>query len=213
MGTAAARALAIDLLDVACKPLIRDHGRRLGAIAHQLREELARGRTGVDLHVHLPAVVLPTHHSHVATPRRAPAPAKKQATPARTSRTSSKPAKKSARKRANKSAKKSARKSPRPRGRAVSESTPVHARTQVLRELAHMHREDPTALLAVSELRKRTKLPKELFDEAVLFLGREGLVSLHHHDFPASLKPEDRERLVVDKRGTHYVGIALKGQR
>jgi hypothetical protein len=36
-------------------------------------------------------------------------------------------------------------------------------------------------------------------------------VSLHHHDYPSSLSPSERDELVLDTHGTHYVGIAPRG--
>ncbi len=66
------------------------------------------------------------------------------------------------------------------------------------------------ALLQVSDLRERTPLDKARFDRIALELAREGLVDLHYHDHPQSLAAADRERLVRDDAGTHYVGIALR---
>jgi hypothetical protein len=54
------------------------------------------------------------------------------------------------------------------------------------------------------------RLDKEHFDRLALELSREGIVTLHHHDFPASLSPSERTELVQDERGTHYVGIAIR---
>jgi len=71
----------------------------------------------------------------------------------------------------------------------------------------------PQSLLLVRELRARTSFDKERFDSVVLDLEREGLITLHHHDFPAALSPAERAELVSDGRGTHYVGIALRRHR
>ncbi|MES1175998.1 MAG: hypothetical protein ABUL62_16880 [Myxococcales bacterium] len=66
------------------------------------------------------------------------------------------------------------------------------------------------ALLSVRDLRARTGLGKEQFDKLALDLSRQGVISLHHHDHPASLSDLDREQLVRDARGTHYIGIAVR---
>jgi hypothetical protein len=66
------------------------------------------------------------------------------------------------------------------------------------------------ALLLVSELRERTPLDKARFDRIALELAREGLVDLHYHDHAQSLDVAERDRLVRDDAGTHYVGIALR---
>jgi hypothetical protein len=74
-----------------------------------------------------------------------------------------------------------------------------------LRELAS--REPSGALLSVRALRGLCSLPKTQFDTVVLRLSRAGRVMLHHHDFPASLPEADRAELIVDERGTYYIGI------
>jgi hypothetical protein len=77
-----------------------------------------------------------------------------------------------------------------------------------LRELAA---ETPReALLAVRELRARLGFTKEQFDSLAIELMREGAISLHHHDHPASLPESERSELVQDARGTYYIGIALR---
>jgi hypothetical protein len=65
-------------------------------------------------------------------------------------------------------------------------------------------------LLPIRELRARLRLDKQRFDRVSLELSREGVVTLHHHDFPTSLSPAERADLVEDERGTQYVGIALR---
>jgi hypothetical protein len=64
------------------------------------------------------------------------------------------------------------------------------------------------ALLSVRELRARVSLDKEQFDAIALDLMRDGKVSLHHHDHPASLLGPERSELVQDTRGNYYIGIA-----
>ena len=75
-----------------------------------------------------------------------------------------------------------------------------------LHELAA--REPPGTLLSIKALRALCGLSKPRFDAAVLGLSTSQSVTLHHHDFPASLSNGERAKLVVDGSGTHYVGIA-----
>jgi hypothetical protein len=83
-------------------------------------------------------------------------------------------------------------------------------RQKFLAILAQYSKEQPVgALLSIRELRFRAGLDKQQFDTVALELQREGAVTLHHHDHPES--DPDPSQLVVDERGTHYVGIALRG--
>ncbi|MBN1103229.1 MAG: hypothetical protein JXL84_07445 [Deltaproteobacteria bacterium] len=66
------------------------------------------------------------------------------------------------------------------------------------------------ALVSIRELRRSVNLLKGVFDQAVLSLALQGKVALHHHDFPSSLSPEERDQLVRDEQGTYYVGIGPK---
>jgi hypothetical protein len=66
------------------------------------------------------------------------------------------------------------------------------------------------ALVSIRELRHSAGMAKSLFDKAVLSLALRGKVALHHHDFPSSLSPEEREELVRDEQGTYFVGIVPK---
>lgn len=70
---------------------------------------------------------------------------------------------------------------------------------------------DRGALIGTRDLRRAARLEKSLFDRVVLELARQGRVSLHRHDYPASLSETEREELVTDGRGTYYVGLALRG--
>jgi len=70
-------------------------------------------------------------------------------------------------------------------------------------------REPTSSLLSLRKIRARQTLSKERFDAAVLRLSVGGVVVLHHHDFPESLAAPEREGLVLDANGTHYVGLAL----
>jgi hypothetical protein len=66
------------------------------------------------------------------------------------------------------------------------------------------------ALVSIRELRRSVSLTKSVFDRTVLSLALRGKVALHHHDFPASLNPAERDDLVRDEQGTYYVGIVPK---
>lgn len=65
------------------------------------------------------------------------------------------------------------------------------------------------ALVASRDLRRAARLEKSQFDECVLDLARQGRLSLHRHDYVASLSPVERDELVTDGNGTYYVGMAL----
>lgn len=65
-------------------------------------------------------------------------------------------------------------------------------------------------LVGSRDLRRVAGLSKTDFDQAVLDLARQGRLSLHRHDYPASLTPAERDELVSDGRGTYYVGMALR---
>lgn len=80
-----------------------------------------------------------------------------------------------------------------------------------LRDLRELSRQEPAGtLIPVRRLRGRSPLDKPRFDAAVLELARAEHVILHHHDLPERLGAEERQALVVDRHGTHYVGIALR---
>lgn len=69
---------------------------------------------------------------------------------------------------------------------------------------------DRGALVGTRDLRRAAQMEKALFDQAVLDLAREGTLSLHYHDYPASLTPTERAELVTDGDGTYFVGVALR---
>ena len=69
---------------------------------------------------------------------------------------------------------------------------------------------DRGALVGSRDLRRAARLGKSEFDCAVLELARNGRLSLHRHDYAASLSPAERDELVTDGAGTHYVGMALR---
>lgn len=88
-----------------------------------------------------------------------------------------------------------------------------NARTQFISALAALGAENPRqALLSVRDLRSRVGLGKEQFDALALDLMRDGVISLHHHDHPASLPEGERRQLIQDARGTFYVGIAPRSK-
>jgi hypothetical protein len=66
------------------------------------------------------------------------------------------------------------------------------------------------ALVVSRDLRRAARLEKETFDRTVLDLARQGRLSLHRHDYPASLTAAERDDLVTDGAGTYYVGVALR---
>jgi hypothetical protein len=66
------------------------------------------------------------------------------------------------------------------------------------------------ALVSIRELRRSMGMAKSVFDRVVLALALQGRVALHHHDFPSSLSPDERDELVRDEQGTYYVGIVPK---
>jgi hypothetical protein len=66
-------------------------------------------------------------------------------------------------------------------------------------------------LLSVRTLRELLQsLDKSRFDGAVLRLFRAGEIDLHHHDFPSSLSEVERNKLVRNEQGIHYVGVAFR---
>lgn len=93
---------------------------------------------------------------------------------------------------------------------AARERQPARAaRDELLAALDATAAESPRqALLSIREVRTRATLGKELFDAVALELMREGKVSLHHHDHPASLPETERGQLVRDPSGNYYIGIA-----
>jgi len=72
---------------------------------------------------------------------------------------------------------------------------------------------DRGALVGIRDLRRLAAVSKEDFDTSILELSRQGRLSLHRHDFPASLSDQERDDLVVDRQGTYYVGVALRQNR
>lgn len=84
-------------------------------------------------------------------------------------------------------------------------------RERVLEALRAVAARQPKgAMLSVAAVREQGGLPRARFDAALLALREARVVSLHHHDFPQGLPPEQREALVVDPSGVHYVGVVLE---
>lgn len=69
------------------------------------------------------------------------------------------------------------------------------------------------ALVSVESLRQRMRdqFPtKEGFDKFILSQAEAGKLALHRHDWPASLSESERAAMVVDEKGNHYIGAALR---
>lgn len=69
------------------------------------------------------------------------------------------------------------------------------------------------ALVSISELRQAlsAEIPgKADFDQAVLHLAEQGRVALHRHDYAAALNQAERDALVSDQQGNHFIGIAVR---
>jgi len=66
------------------------------------------------------------------------------------------------------------------------------------------------ALVGTAELRRVAGLEKTVFDRAILDLAEREQLTLHRHDYPASLSPGTLADLIHDGRGTYYVGMALR---
>lgn len=98
-----------------------------------------------------------------------------------------------------------------PRDRPQAEETCREAEALILEGITRLQPPGQRrALVSIRELRRSVGLAKSDFDRVVLSLAVKGNVALHHHDFPSSLSPEEREELVRDEQGTYYVGIVPK---
>lgn len=68
------------------------------------------------------------------------------------------------------------------------------------------------SLLPVRDVRAEfPNLTKEQFDRGILNLSQQGKVSLHKHDQPSALSPQEREQAITDGNGNFYVGMAVRG--
>jgi hypothetical protein len=96
-------------------------------------------------------------------------------------------------------------------GHSANGGSHSQQRTAFLTALGALAAEHPRqALLSVKDLRARLPFPKEQFDGLALELMQAGAISLHHHDHATALAEADREALVRDSRGNHFIGIAQK---
>jgi hypothetical protein len=106
-----------------------------------------------------------------------------------------------------------ARRSRANRDGAHGESDSHSPRRPFLAALERLSAAHPNgALISLRELRASAGLDKHTFDETALTLSSERAVVLHHHDHAGALPEAERQLLVKDARGTHYVGIALRTQ-
>lgn len=91
---------------------------------------------------------------------------------------------------------------------------PAPAKPITVDLIALMQRLEPGvergALVGIRDLRQAAGMPKAQFDELMLHLARDGRLSLHRHDYPASLSAAERDDLVTDAHGQFYVGVALR---
>lgn len=90
----------------------------------------------------------------------------------------------------------------------------VVCRNQVRESMRRVAKQEkPGALLSVKDVRAVASLPKADFDRAALELMQSGEVSLHEHDFPASVSPVVRASMIQDERGRSFVGMAFRQDR
>jgi len=59
-----------------------------------------------------------------------------------------------------------------------------------------------------AKIRRELGLEKSVFDAAVVELLQARKVYCAPHDHPLRLRPEEREQLVADARGTYYCSIS-----
>lgn len=64
------------------------------------------------------------------------------------------------------------------------------------------------AAVVLADVWRKSELPKERFDRAVMELYRKGAVVLHRHDAPFLISEEGRNELLTDGEGRYYVGIS-----
>ncbi len=82
---------------------------------------------------------------------------------------------------------------------------------QMLSSLKDLEKSNSFDLVqSAGQWRKMSNLPKDQFDQTAMDLSRQGKITLHHHDAPHSLSPEDRDALIKDKNGNHYIGVATR---
>lgn len=83
-------------------------------------------------------------------------------------------------------------------------------RRRLLSQLTQASMSKSGGLISVRELRSKVSMEKSEFDQLALELARDGLVTLHQHDFPSSLSEDEQAALIVDARGNHFIGIAAR---
>lgn len=104
--------------------------------------------------------------------------------------------------------------------RVARASTKANTDADVIRTMAETKPSVKTGgLVPIAEMRAKSKLKGDAFDAAVLDLARKGIIALHRHDFPTSLKPEELAGMIREKapdagtQGTgydYYVGAAFR---
>lgn len=65
-------------------------------------------------------------------------------------------------------------------------------------------------VISCRDTRRHLKWDKKTFDDFIMKLAYEDKITLHHHDHPQGLKPEDRDQLVLDKHGNYYIGFVFE---
>lgn len=92
----------------------------------------------------------------------------------------------------------------------ISISVPdTHIVTEALKSIE----EREAVAVVIADLCRKSGLPKDRFDRAVLDLYREGAVVLHRHDAPFVISDEQRGDLLTDGEGRYYVGISWTHSR
>ena len=66
------------------------------------------------------------------------------------------------------------------------------------------------AMVTARELRRAAQMDKASFDRSIVDLARHGHVMLHRHDHASHLSTEERDELIADGQGNHFVGVALR---
>jgi hypothetical protein len=95
-----------------------------------------------------------------------------------------------------------------PRHLVLLDKIPTPASTgsteeRVLAAFDELERTDRLGLYSLADVRRLSGVAKAEFDRTVLDLARRRVLTLHHHDYPASLSPAARAELVV-AGGAHY---------
>lgn len=111
---------------------------------------------------------------------------------------------------------------PKQRNSVTDSSGHIHDDKGLFTALSRMDGAQHGALIVARDLRKEVPhLGKEEFDTHALALAKTGKVSLHRHDYPASMNAEKVKDLIYDPsehsggsgkhaKGTYYVGMAIR---